>query len=67
METTNIVSERRWLDLKAAALYLSVSVCFVRGLVWAGELPFVRAGKKFVVDRIDLDAWALRSKEQNRA
>ena len=66
METTQNAIERRWLDLKAAAAYLCATVCFVRGLIWAGEVPFVRAGKKFVIDRADLDAWALRSKEQNR-
>ena len=66
METSPNAIERRWMDLKAAATYLCVTVHFVRGLLWGGKVPFVRMGKKFVVDRADLDAWALRSKEQNR-
>jgi len=55
------------MDLKAAATHLGVTVCFIRSLIWGGEVPFIRAGRKFVVDRGDLDAWATRSKERNPA
>lgn len=59
--------QKRWMDVKTAAGHLGVTVSFVRALLWDGEVPFVRAGKRFIVDRIDLDAWAMRKKERNVA
>jgi hypothetical protein len=56
---------QRWLDVKAAASHVGSTVGFIRGLIWDGSLPYVRAGKKFIVDRVDLDAPILRSKERN--
>jgi excisionase family DNA binding protein len=53
---------RRWLTVKAAAEHLNCSVHWIRSLLWAGEVPFVRIGKRFIVDRADLDGWATRSK-----
>ena len=67
METQPNTTERRWMDLKAAATHLGVTVCFIRSLIWGGEIPFIRGGRKFLVERGDLDAWATRSKERNRA
>lgn len=55
----------RWLDVKAAANHVGSTVGFIRGLIWDGSLPYVRAGKKFVIDQTDLDAWMVRSKERN--
>jgi excisionase family DNA binding protein len=60
-------TERRWIDVKAAAVYLGATVTFVRSLLWDGEVPFVRAGKKFIIDRNDLDAYMQRRKERNLA
>jgi excisionase family DNA binding protein len=56
---------QRWLDVKAAANHVGSTVGFIRGLIWDGTLPYIRAGKKFVVDRSDLDAWMVRNKERN--
>lgn len=58
---------RRWLDVRAAAEYLGVTVSFVRGLIWDGAIPYVKAGKKFVVDARDLDAFMIREKQRNAA
>jgi excisionase family DNA binding protein len=52
----------RWLDIPAAAAYLSASIKFVRTLIWDGEIQHVRAGKKFIVDVRELDSWAERQK-----
>ena len=52
----------RWLDIPKAAAYLSASVKFVRTLIWDGKIQHVRAGKKFIVDVRELDAWAEREK-----
>jgi excisionase family DNA binding protein len=56
---------QRWLDVKAAANHVGSTVGFIRGLIWDGSIPYVRAGKRFVVDRTDLDAWMVRNKENN--
>jgi excisionase family DNA binding protein len=62
-----ITAQNRWLDVKGAAAHLGLTVSFVRSLLWDGEVPFIRAGKRFIVDRQDLDSWAVRKKERNAA
>jgi excisionase family DNA binding protein len=52
----------RALDVKQAAKYLGVTVWLIRNLIWRGELPAILAGKKFIVDRHDLDLWLERQK-----
>jgi excisionase family DNA binding protein len=66
MQTTE-KDVQRWLDVKAAASHVGATVSFIRGLIWGGSLPYVRAGRKFVIDRADLDAWMIRNKERNAA
>jgi excisionase family DNA binding protein len=55
-------TQQRWLDIPGAAQHLSVAVKFIRNLIWAGEIAHVRAGKRFIVDARELDAWAERQK-----
>ena len=55
----------RCLTIQAAAEYLSVAVWAVREMIWRGELPFVKVGKRFVIDRSDLDAWIDGRKQRN--
>jgi excisionase family DNA binding protein len=52
----------RTLTISEAARNLSASVKFVRTLIWRREIPYLKAGKRFVIDRADLDAWIDRSK-----
>ena len=53
----------RALDVRQAAKYLGVTVWLIRNLIWRGELPAVLAGKRFIIDRHDLDLWLERQKE----
>ena len=55
--------EKRWLTVQESARYLSVSVFCVRDAIWGGSLPFVKAGKRFIIDRLDLDRWAESRKQ----
>lgn len=48
---------RRALSIQLSATYLTVTPCFIRHLIAAGEIPFVLAGKRFILDRLDLDHW----------
>jgi excisionase family DNA binding protein len=57
------MERKRWLTLKEAATYLSVTVYFVRDAIWSGRLPYLRAGKRFIVDAQDLDRLAETMKQ----
>lgn len=59
--------ERRLLSEHEAAQYLGVSYWTLRDLVFRGELPFVRIGRRKLVDRLDLDAYLDRSKIRHGA
>jgi excisionase family DNA binding protein len=52
-----ILPVQRLLDVKAAAIYLSVSQWTVRERIVAGQLPAVRIGTRVLLDRVDLDRW----------
>ena len=52
----------RLLGTKDAAEYLGVSIWTLRDLIWNGELPIVRFGRKQYVDVKDLNALVDRNK-----
>ena len=52
----------RLLSQADAATYLGISYWTLRDLVFRRELPFVRIGRRVLVDRLDLEAYLDRSK-----
>ena len=54
---------QRLFDLKSAAAYLGRPVWGVRTLVWNGELPVVRSGRKMYLDIEDMNRYIERQKE----
>jgi len=54
--------ESRLLSQKDAATYLGISYWTIRDLVFRREIPFVKIGRRILVDQIDLDAYISRSK-----
>jgi excisionase family DNA binding protein len=54
----------RCLSLRDAARYLSLSYWTVRDMALRGDIPLVRAGRRILIDRHDLDSWIERSKER---
>jgi excisionase family DNA binding protein len=56
---------RGWLTVREAATHLRVTTNFIRNLLWDGQVPFTRAGRRFIVDSRDLDHWAETNKERN--
>jgi excisionase family DNA binding protein len=52
----------RMLTIPESAEYLRSSVKFVRSLIWSRTLPYIRAGKRYVIDREDIDRWIERTK-----
>ena len=62
-----VVSAKRWLNIPEAATYLSVVAYTIRNAIWSGELPYVRCGKRIIVDKADLDHWCESRKQLERA
>ncbi len=58
--TKNI--QKRLLTVKEAAVYLGRSVYGVRGLIWAGKLPYVRFDKRIHLDICDLEKFVEENK-----
>jgi excisionase family DNA binding protein len=50
------------LDIPAAARVLSSTVWAVRSLLWSKELPFIKIGRKFLIDPTDLRAFVEKQK-----
>lgn len=50
------------LDVRGSGAYLGVSPWSIRDLIWSGELPYVRIGRRHMVDVADLDGYVERAK-----
>jgi hypothetical protein len=53
---------KRLFTLSEGAYYLGRSLWSMRELVWNGQIPIVRSGKRIFVDIGDLDAWITKNK-----
>ncbi len=52
----------RLLSLKDGAVYLGAHLWAVRQMVRNRELPYVQIGRKYLIDRLDLDRFVERNK-----
>jgi excisionase family DNA binding protein len=57
---------KRLYGVKEAALYLGRSVTALREMIWAGQLPYIKDGRRVLLDIEDMDAWIGQHKEINR-
>ena len=53
----------RLFSLRDAAAFLSVSYWTLRNLVWSGSIPFVRVGRRILIDREDLEGFIENQKQ----
>ncbi|MCL4457856.1 MAG: helix-turn-helix domain-containing protein [Nitrospirae bacterium] len=53
---------KRLYTLKEAAIYLGRSSWAVRELIWRGELPYIKNGKRILLDILDIDKLIEQSK-----
>lgn len=53
---------KRLYSLKEAAIYLGRGLHGVRDMVWKGEVPVVRTGRKMFIDIRDLEDYVERNK-----
>ena len=51
----NISIAPRLVTIKQAASYCSCSVWAIRDVIWSRELPACKIGKRYLIDRGDLD------------
>lgn len=57
-----VPAEARLLTVKQAAVYLGTCVYQVRQLGYSKQLPHIKLGKRFLIDRADLDALVAKLK-----
>jgi excisionase family DNA binding protein len=50
------------LDIKGAARVLSSTTWTVWNLLWAKKIPFIKIGRRFLIDPVDLRAFIARQK-----
>jgi excisionase family DNA binding protein len=52
----------RGVTVQEAAAYLSATVPAIRRLISKSELPYAKLGKRYIIDRQDLDKWLEKKK-----
>lgn len=62
MESNEITP--RLISQHEAAAYLGISYWTLRDLVFRGDIPYVRVKRRVLVDRLDLEAYIARCKNQ---
>ena len=64
---TNPVGQRinkRLYSIKEASIYLGRSIWAVREMLWAGKLPYVKDGRRILLDINDMESWIDKNKTQ---
>ena len=56
------ISEPILLDIKSAARLISSTPWTIRHLLWAKKIPFVKIGRRFLIDPADLRAYVAKLK-----
>lgn len=58
--------QKRLFNFKEAVVYLGQTVWAVRKMLWAGKMPYVRDGKRILLDIKDMDERIEKSKTATR-
>lgn len=56
---------KRLYSIKEGAFYLGRSIWAVREMLWAGKMPYVKDGKRILIDINDMNEWIDRSKTRS--
>jgi excisionase family DNA binding protein len=62
LPTPHAINGPRLLNIKAAAEYLGAHPWAVRQMIRRRELPYVRIGRAYLIDKLDLDLYTERNK-----
>lgn len=57
-----VIPEPLLLDIHGAARALSATPWAVRSLLWDGKIPFIKIGRRHLIDPADLRAFVAREK-----
>jgi excisionase family DNA binding protein len=55
---------KRLFSVEEAAVYLGRTMWALREMLWAGKLPYVKDGRRVLVDIHDMDIWIDENKKQ---
>ncbi len=64
VSTGNTTLTKRLYSINDASVYLGRTVGAVREMLWAGKMPYVKDGKRILLDIRDMDTWIDRNKTQ---
>lgn len=53
---------KRLFSVPEAGYYLGRSTWAVREMIYAGKLPFIRDGRRILLDKNDMDDWIEKSR-----
>ena len=53
---------KRLYSIKESAVYLGRSACAVREMIWKGKIPYIKDGRRTLLDIIDMNEWIDRNK-----
>ena len=59
---TNPVRQKRLYSIKEASIYLGRSVWALREMLWAGKMPYIKDGRRILLDINDIDSWIEKNK-----
>jgi len=57
--------KKRLYSIDEAAAYLGRSRWSIREMLWAGKLPYVKDGRRILVDKRDMWAWIKENKTRD--
>ena len=57
-------TEKRLYNIEEASVYLGRSVWALREMLWAGKIPFVKDGRRILLDIRDMEIWIEKNKTQ---
>lgn len=61
LQITNTLPKRLY-NIDEAAIYLGRTKCAVREMLWAGKMPYVKDGRRILLDIQDMNTWIDKSK-----
>lgn len=66
MKTQGITNpvRKRLYSIKEASEYLGRGVWAIREMLWAGKIPYIKDGKRILLDIQDMDSWIKKNKIQ---
>jgi excisionase family DNA binding protein len=53
---------KRVYSIQEASIYLGRSICALREMIWAGKLPYVKDGRRILLDVDDMNKWIEKNK-----